>query len=184
MGERHQTLYEPQPIIIHTPERVPAWLDAADDQPLACNRDRHSRNIDAGIHAEQRNDFLEQARIGIGEQHVAHEHAEPLRRQHRHDDGQRRCLREAAEETAHQWRRVERQVPHRGRGGAFAVEDAAYRAQCSRRIHVLQRYRSQSVRCAHRGDKSCREQRVPAELGEKVRVEGNGLRRQHALCCG
>ena len=63
----------------------------------------------------------------------------------------------------------------------LAVEMRGERAQAALRVYVLQGDGGEARRFAHERDETRGEQRMSAEIGEEVRVEGNGARRQYAL---
>ena len=98
VAERDQVLRQPPAEVIGPPQGVAAGLGAAEQQPLRPDRDQDRRQIDAEIDAQQRDDFRQQARVGIRQQHVADEDAEPLRGHQAENEGQRNRLREPAQE--------------------------------------------------------------------------------------
>ena len=128
MGQREEVLHEPPAEIIDAPERIAPRLDAPEHQPLDRDAKEDRHQVDAGVNAEQRGGFLKHARGGVRQQHIADEHAEPLRGHHRQDDEQRAGLREAAEKAPRQRRRRERQVARRHDARAAAIQHLGHRA--------------------------------------------------------
>ena len=182
MRQADQALRQPPAEIIHAPERITPGRRAPDEQPLAADGKCDGEDVDADIDTKQRDDFRDDARIGAGQQHVGDEHAQPLRRHQRDDERQHGRLGEPAQEAAQEGRRREGEIAGFGNMREFGVEHVGHRAQRARRIDVLQGDAGQSVMLAHQRDEPRGQQRVTAEVGEEIRVEGNRLRRQHGFC--
>ena len=154
-------------------------LRAAQHDPFHHDGERDGRDVDAGVDRQKGGDFLNQAGFRVRQKHVADEDAKPLRRHERKDERQRDRLREPAQKTAQQGRRRERQVAFGDDMHGASVERLAHRAQGARRVDVLQGQRREFVVRAHQREEPRCEQRMAAEVGEKIRVEGNRLWRQH-----
>ena len=158
MNEPKEALHQPPAEIINTPQRIAPRFGLADHQPFRGDDDRHGHDVDAHIDADERNSFLGKARIGAGQKHVAHEHAEPLRGHEREDDRQREGLRAAAEEAAQQGRRHEGEILGGGAMPPFLVEKLGQSAERTRGVDVLQGDPRERRRFAHDRDETCREQ--------------------------
>ena len=181
MGQRQQPLREPPAVIVRSPQGVTPRLRPSEQQPLAADRDRDRDEVDAHIDAEQRDHLVAERGVGAGDQHVADEDAEPLRRHQREDEGQGDRLREAAPETAHQRHGREGQVARRSAGDLATLEMGGDRAQRPVLVDVLQRDAGETRRLAHHRHEARRDQRMTAQVGEEVGVERNGLGRQRLL---
>ena len=116
------------------------------------------RDIDADIDAKKRNDFFAETCIRIRQEHVADEHAKPLRRNKRNDEGNGGGLRQTTPETSHQRRRRKRQIAWRPAGSRLVIQQIGHRTQAARAIDVLQRDAGETWRLAHHGNKTRGEQ--------------------------
>ena len=181
MEQVQKAMGQPPAEIIGAPEGIAPRLRAPEQDPLHGDADEHRRDVDADIDAQQRDHFLQQRGGSVGQQHVADEDAQPLRRHQGEHDGQGDRLREAAQETAQQRRRGEGQIAWRRHELRAALQQFAHGAQAADFIDILQGERGQFVMLAHQRQEARRQQGMAAQIGEEIRIEGNGLRRQHAL---
>ena len=83
MQEIQKAMGQPPAEIVGAPEGIASGPGAPEQDPLHGDADKNSRDVDADVDAQQRDHFLQQRSAGVRQQHVADEHAEPLRRHQR-----------------------------------------------------------------------------------------------------
>ncbi len=179
MGDLHQALHHPETEIIDAPERIDAGLGAANDQPFERDDQCLHAEIDHDIDREQHHHFDKPAGAGGEQPDGGQEQAEPLDGHEAEDEGQGNSLRQSAPEAAHQWRRGEGKVLRQGR--AEIIQTCRHGPQRAVGIDIVQGDHGEALVLPDGPDKTCGKQRVPAQFGEEIGLQRNGLTGENRL---
>ncbi len=178
VDELGQSAREPPPVIVGAPERVATRSHAPEDQPLARDRDDGDPAVDEREDHEQDAELASEAEARAADQQIGDEDAEPLRRREGDHEGQGHGLRQPAQETAAERRRLECEIAHSGlrpRAAGAGDERVGDPAQRPFLVDVLQRDGGERRRLADRTDEAGGEQRVAAKVGEEIALQRDRL---------